>query len=307
MGNGLFYIELIISVVLTIALVSTVVSFLVEWLNGLLNERGKMLEQAIGNVLHPSINIGCQNSGMMAAENTLFHKFYHHPLIEALKERPTRQPSYIPPEIFAQTLIQVVAGEAKGPGTVYQRFAKAIWAKDNDPVMPKNVRMLLKSFLDQSSDLSSLSAIITRWYDGYTQRLGGWFKRRMRLRLFIVSLILCTVFRIDLIAIVKNYYFSPDRKAVAVELADQIVRTGSDSLSLTNAVERLNQLKPMPLGWEFSTSESLTVYAYTALGIVLMAALTSFGAPFWFEVLVKLVNIRSTGVKAVLQKDEKDG
>jgi len=39
-------------------------------------------------------------------------------------------------------------------------------------------------------------------------------------------------------------------------------------------------------------------------GILLMAILTSFGAPFWFDALSKLVNMRSSGIKSLMTRKQ---
>jgi hypothetical protein len=65
------------------------------------------------------------------------------------------------------------------------------------------------------------------------------------------------------------------------------------------------ELAQLPLGWHRLAAEvqpltggALVWYLLmTLLGWLLMAAAASFGAPFWFDLLVKLVNIRNVGKK----------
>ncbi|MFT7120843.1 MAG: hypothetical protein ACJAZ9_001020 [Neolewinella sp.] len=57
--------------------------------------------------------------------------------------------------------------------------------------------------------------------------------------------------------------------------------------------------RPLGLGWEGVELSKLGLYemATKFLGFVLTALAISMGAPFWFDLLKKLVNIRSTGAR----------
>jgi hypothetical protein len=56
-------------------------------------------------------------------------------------------------------------------------------------------------------------------------------------------------------------------------------------LSLNGACTRLGN---PPQGWGFVTK---------AVGVLITALAAMQGAPFWFEILKKIVNVRSTGIK----------
>ena len=57
--------------------------------------------------------------------------------------------------------------------------------------------------------------------------------------------------------------------------------------------------RPLGLGWEGVQLRSLTTYDLISkiLGFILTALAISMGAPFWFDLLKKLVNIRSSGAR----------
>ena len=56
---------------------------------------------------------------------------------------------------------------------------------------------------------------------------------------------------------------------------------------------------PLGLGWEGVDVREMTFYELFSklLGYILTALAISLGAPFWFDLLKKLVNIRSAGNK----------
>ena len=83
--------------------------------------------------------------------------------------------------------------------------------------------------------------------------------------------------------------------------------TDSDKLSVQSAYigflhDQVDDLK-LPIGWNCSSTKSKSSgppfqagqnHTLAILGWILTAAALSFGAPFWFDLLLKLVNIRNT-------------
>lgn len=105
-----------------------------------------------------------------------------------------------------------------------------------------------------------------------------------------------------------KYLHENNSKLVRADSADTnafIVRsdlTGVDSLAVQAAYVRfvqshIDELK-LPIGWEMQQGKSPWQPGQTVglalLGWLLTAAALSFGAPFWFDLLLKLVNIRNT-------------
>ncbi len=74
--------------------------------------------------------------------------------------------------------------------------------------------------------------------------------------------------------------------------------TGLDSLQIKTAYVRYLQTNidalKLPIGW--TTAEKIHGFQWVAriFGWLLTIAALSFGAPFWFDLLIKLVNIRNT-------------
>lgn len=80
-----------------------------------------------------------------------------------------------------------------------------------------------------------------------------------------------------------------------------------------NQIEAINGLN-LPIGWEFdghspqfpsSFGTKLRPWWSIILGWVLSGILISFGAPFWFNLLIKLVPLRKTGVKPADESSKK--
>ena len=88
--------------------------------------------------------------------------------------------------------------------------------------------------------------------------------------------------------------------------------TGLDSLQIQDIYvqylqENLESLG-LPIGWTFPPQATLgqilsriggTIWSWSFFGWVLTAAALSFGAPFWFDLLLKLVNIRNVARRPI--------
>ena len=107
-----------------------------------------------------------------------------------------------------------------------------------------------------------------------------------------------------------------------LELAQQYVNDGisrdttnTDSLTLANLDSLQSQVhtlisndlvavrSPLGLGWNVKDEAQLKSagfggWAKKLVGLLITALAISLGAPFWFDLLKKLVNIRNTGKKA---------
>jgi len=91
-------IGVLISIILIYALLSIVVSILVEWWNHMRKSRGKMLAQAIMHMLDDKLNL---EFGKL---------FYNHPMISGIKYSETkRPPQYISSSMFADVLIDIIS------------------------------------------------------------------------------------------------------------------------------------------------------------------------------------------------------
>jgi hypothetical protein len=81
------------------------------------------------------------------------------------------------------------------------------------------------------------------------------------------------------------------------DVGDQDFRTSLESLKslLNNEIAEIK--RPLGLGWEGVSIRELGRYdlASKVVGFILTALAISMGAPFWFDLLKKLVNIRSSG------------
>ena len=184
-----------------------------------------------------------------------------------------------------------------------------------------------------TSEVDLFRGKIENWFDTSMQRVGGSFKSRyMRPWTFVVAALAAILLNADSMSIAKYLYSNPDAR---VKLASQAMNdvkdsslqhylddlkkstdfTRNDSVKAsleqiqTNISERVNDVKMakqsledvIPLGWDTNnwhkTTASAGSFLLKLLGLVLTVFAIMMGAPFWFDTLNKISNLRGTGSK----------
>jgi hypothetical protein len=183
------------------------------------------------------------------------------------------------------------------------------------------------------SEIELFRSKIENWYDSSMDRLTGALKKRYsRPTTFVVALVIACLLNADSIAIAKYLYSNPEiRTKIAMQaydatkdsaLKEQVrqmqVKPGSsssDSMSIeeikntiTKKITDINKVKQglsdvMPLTWKHGElngadgkfSGLLLFSKITGLLATILAIM--MGAPFWFDLLNKVSNLRSTGAK----------
>jgi hypothetical protein len=136
------------------------------------------------------------------------------------------------------------------------------------------------------------------------QRVTGWYKRKTQLIILGVALIICFSLNIDSFGLAKAFYDDPALRETVVAAAEKLT---SDNATLETANVSFNDAKAkldalnLPIGWntdENSTNANPDTgwgWLFKISGILVTALAASLGSSFWFDLLKKLVNIRSAG------------
>lgn len=180
----------------------------------------------------------------------------------------------------------------------------------------------------QLSELDHLSAEIAAWYDHATDRFAGWYKQKLQLVTLLISAVLCIALNADTVAIARAISGNPAMNAAVVAYAETYVKTNppvqsassadsrtpaalpaaatasgnapppppekvaQDIQSISQAVNQLDNLG-IPLGWK--EWPKCGDWPNKILGLLVTLLAVSLGAPFWFDVLGRFVNIRAAG------------
>ena len=211
---------------------------------------------------------------------------YAHPLVNPRAGAPdpgarlpaslrlTPRPSYIEPANFAIALVDAIRGK--------QGSLEADIAAVSDPHLRRTLHTL---YLQAGGDLPRFQAALAGWFETAMERLSGVYKRRQLLISFLVSLLLTILFNIDSIHLFQTLWQHPAMAAHITTVPD-----GLDA-------DVMAQLWVLPIGWQAFPPVLNADFALQASGWLVTASTTLFGAPFWFDILQRAINLRGTGAK----------
>ncbi len=322
--------ELLAGLALIYFLLSMLVSSMVEVFQTRIKSRSKQLYDAISRVLNDK------------ADQNRAELFYRHPLISSTQQHPGSLPSYIDATAFAHTLIDLVSANGRPAEVSYDASGMPYLNDGSDhgntfaqfesglkELQPGDLKTLLNSFLVNSTGAESLKANMEHWYNGYMDRVAGWYKRNLRKSLFVAACFVTVLLNVDTIRVVQTLW---QDEALRSKLYTAALKVGNDSTLLrrmellpveqridsiraiverNEAILKSMELKALPLGWiteiegriswqklgELICKNLEACSFQTLVGWLITALLLRQGAPFWFEILKKFVNLRGTGPK----------
>jgi hypothetical protein len=271
---GLFFTYLILS------LISTAVH---EAAASLSLARGRLLKDGLRRLL---------SDGATGDVGALFEKVFGHGLIQGLSK--TSLPSYVPSRTFSLALFDALSDD--GEGTLFSQIEQGV-AK-----MPAGyAKQSLTTFLvNAAGDIEALRARVETWFDDAMDRLSGTYKRWAQLIHFMFGLGVAIVFNVDSLNITSVLWHSADKRdALAAQAQSFIASHPASSGGAPDLSSLITQLQglPVPLGWtpELWHRSDLSLWLLSLAGWLVTAFAISLGAPFWFDLLQKLLNINVRG------------
>lgn len=267
--------DVAVGLIFTFLAMSLAVSSIVEAIASATKWRSTTLLQGVKDLLND------KNFKGLALE------VYNHPLVDpidsgtALTEKDLkRPPSYIEPVQFAEALMDILTINQNLTGDVKQK----ITAKVSD----LQLRNFLIGLVERTGgDVARFRSGLARWFDNGMDRVSGVYKRRTQLWTFMIALIMATSMNINSITVGRELWVRP-----------MFARTIAPNSNLQpgDALEQLGSLG-VPVGWTAQRfSELKSPFGLEVLlGWLVTASATLFGAPFWFDALGRLVQIRGTG------------
>jgi hypothetical protein len=299
---------------LLLAIICTTVN---EWIAGILSLRAKTLAKGIGQLL----------DNQKGNDNTVsfLQEFYAHPLISAMlapgKTAAGGHPAYLPSRTFATTVMDLATSGKLGSIT----FADL---EQGTKSLPEgDVKTALLALLQNASgDLDRAQKNIEEWFDDTMERASGWYKRQTQVFIVCIAAVLTIATNADTIRIGHLLWTNGTLRATIVEKAKNRAETGKEAANRTESVgypdkdnprnpqfkpsqDDLKALKPL-LGWTAEDKDGWrdrTQWPSRLLGWMLSIIAISLGAPFWFDMLNKLMNIRNAGQKPKQSDDQSNG
>jgi hypothetical protein len=238
--------------------------------------------------------------------------FYNHGLVDGPRSGQRPHASYMAGATFAMALLGSLDPTKPLPG-----FADVRSSVEHLP--DSNIRdTLLTQISAAQGDLEKLRGNIAGWFDDAMARLSGVYKRYLKWLSLAVGLGLAVVINGDTFDVATALWHDDALRAQMVSLGSKVIdetppaattaTTNAPDVSGAEVVAKLQraevELRPLPLGWTMSPSfweRSWWLVCWAVIvkltGILVTALALSLGAPFWFDVLSKFMNIRGTGPK----------
>ena len=273
-------------------------------------------EIATGAAVAEGPNSGAAKPGAAqieaAVKTTLSKTVYCHPLIGGLSVK--NKPSYVPAASFATALLFVLRdGKSGGLASQAEQGIAAIGA--TNPTLCKALTTIAQ---EAQGDWDKLKTGVEAWFDASMDRLSGDYKRFQQVCVFTMGLFVAVTCNVDAVRIVRQLYSEPGlRAAMTKNAGDYLQTSGSsdDKLPLAKAIgDRISEVgkaqsqllaRAIPVGWDkvptiglqYLNWFNISAWGVNFIGWFITALAGMLGAPFWFNTLQKLVNLRGTGPK----------
>ncbi|HTP02264.1 MAG TPA: hypothetical protein VMJ64_12900 [Anaerolineales bacterium] len=188
-----------------------------------------------------------------------------------------------------------------------------------------------------SDCLQLLRNNIETWFNDSMDRLSGRYKRKAQWTAFLIGVVIASAANVDTINVANQLWREPILRQAITANAAQIAQPGQTNppalTDLVNALQDQYLNVSLPIGWTLSKPEVLSgqtcsilarpgstfglalsggclrpvdtplnsdgwIWPFSkVMGLLITGLATSQGSAFWFDVLVKIVNVRGAGLK----------
>jgi hypothetical protein len=216
-----------------------------------------------------------------------------HPLVYGMT-MGSAKPSYVPGTHLVLALLEGgdEASQNVAAGVGYAENALTETEKLIDAMPDGPTKRAMRRLWHQSgSDVTRFRADAEAWFDDGMERLSGWYKRRTQVLLWILGLVFAVALDADTIRIAETLWNDQTLRQLVVDQAQH-------ANPAQGASHQLGDLR-FPLGWGGGAGGLPSGWGWPlkAIGLLLTAAAVSLGAPFWFDSLSKLAQLRNAGPK----------
>jgi hypothetical protein len=279
---------------------------IVEAITAWFNVRSSNLEAALKEYF----------AGEVSQGESFVKAFYDHPLVQALSKGAKGRPSYIPREIVGQVVESLIMARNVGKSLVE--------AVDSFPDAPEinRVKGILSTFVTRAAgDVAAFRKDVEKHFDDAMDRASGWFKRYTQVVALVASAVLVIGANVDTVEISKSLASSPEVRTKTMEIAAEMLKDakakeerikttlGQDKDAVKEAVERTKESlevynramsgmesSGLQLGWKKpSRDRDFWWYLTKAVGLLVSIFAVSLGAPFWFDILQRFMQVRASG------------
>ena len=283
---------------------------------------------------------------MKTPKNKVVNSFYDHPEIKYLGSSGVfKLPSFFKADTFSKTVMSLFFGdnpqdkkhiEAK----INQIIELAKSANKSDRILdPETAAYLRSLWLEAKGDVDLFRLEIENWFNRTMEHTSEWYKSKIRAVLLVLGFCLAWFFNADTFVIVKklstdrvareqlvsmaNSYIQSNPLAVDTGLVNhdpsfEAIKARMDSLliikqDLQNDIADAGNILGTgcwPLGPDYTFGQKLaymfSLLLYHFFGFLVTAIAISLGAPFWFDLLNKMMALRTTRKMEAVKQNPPD-
>ena len=247
------------------------------------------------------------------------------------KQGKHKRPDNIPNPVFATAALEIILNAGKpgdtipvGSLSISEMRASVKKLGETNPPLTRVVQHLLPNLDKEVNNLESTIVVyrtnVETWFSNAMVQATNVYKQNAAKMAFVIGLILAIIFNVDTINIAQKLWQDPTIREVLVAQAQN---QSSTDLSPSEVMAQAKDLN-FPIGWTTSMAKnqacgligfennqlmihsggecrvltsipnSILGFFYKILGFFLSGLAASQGAPFWFDVLKKLVSVRTT-------------
>jgi hypothetical protein len=191
--------------------------------------------------------------------------------------------------------------------------------RDSLTMLAKQAQQKISAF-DQGAN--QLQKEVALWFDRSMDRSAGVYKRNAKGVAIIIGLLLAVITNTDTLHIINQLAKDSTLRAAYSQVANELVSRNPNAIACLQAEQSeaaqidclndgvtalrntINSITNVPIGWNAtnwrdqwqSQPEGVWLGGLKVLGGWLISAIAiSMGAPFWFNLLNKVVNVRNSG------------
>lgn len=309
---------------------SLIVSAIVEGYSQLRGTRANILETAVRRIIYNAPVINHQTFPLTTSCTCpLVDDFFKHDRIQSLQRDDEKKPSEIPNDIFAKVLLETVSGMktteiANCPWKFREAIAKLTRAENSiEATCPRVGGSSSKASLESKSSLEDMQTTLLRIYDKSAgnydlilqetekwclevgERARGWYKSKQQRNVFIAGLLVALAMNADTIAMFQHLSKDKQLQAAIIKEASALQGKSLEEALCTKEAKAKDDCKDLAavksyaldvsplLGWENAPASCLEAFQQL-IGILLTACALLMGAPFWYDMLQKLLKAKNS-------------
>jgi hypothetical protein len=302
------------------AIYSLLTTTLTELIASFINQRGITLKNGIsrmldgdektssGNLTRSDDPESTDDNPTKKLPSRLSEAFFNNPEIKYLGRKAWgiyRLPSFIKSKTFAKSLLKTL-------GYVNSEQTDLVSLKNRlDP--DNEIHQLIINLIDEAdNNIEKFKILAEDWFNDIMDRVSGWYKRRIQLITFIAGGLIAFSLNVNTVDIAEKLGRDEKARLAMVQAAtnymeaySQVPALSTDTLQIQELSDNVKNLvnesatisSIVNLNYPKLNTSSRADWGRYILGCLLTTIALSIGSPFWFDLLNKLIKLRSAGTQ----------